>query len=51
MSYLENNDILADEQNDFRKNRSCEDHIFTMNSLIQNNQNLYVAFTDLTGIT
>ena len=34
MSYLENSDILADEQNDFRKNRSWEDHIFTMNSLI-----------------
>ena len=46
MNYLENNDILADEQNGFR-NRSCENHIFTRNSLIQNNQNLYVAIIDL----
>ena len=46
-SYLENNDILADEQNGFRKTRSGEDHIFTMNSLIQKNQNLHVAFIDL----
>ena len=47
MSYLENNDILADEQNGFRKDRSCEDHLFTLNSLVQNNKNLYVAFIDL----
>ena len=47
VTYLENNDILADEQNGFRKGRSCEDHVFTLNSLIQNNKNLYVAFIDL----
>ncbi|XP_048743557.2 uncharacterized protein LOC125656974 [Ostrea edulis] len=36
-----------DEQNGFRRGRSCEDHVFTLNSLIQNNKNLYVAFIDL----
>lgn len=45
--YLESNDVLADEQNGFRKERSCEDHLFTLNSLIHNNSNLYVAFIDL----
>ncbi|XP_055998773.1 uncharacterized protein LOC130047523 isoform X1 [Ostrea edulis] len=29
VTYLENNDILADEQNGFRRGRSCEDHIET----------------------
>ncbi|VDH95861.1 Hypothetical predicted protein [Mytilus galloprovincialis] len=29
-SYLEDNDLLSEEQNGFRKNRSCEDHIFTL---------------------
>lgn len=47
VSYLESNDVLADEQNGFRKDRSCEDHLFTLNSLIHNNSNLYVAFIDL----
>ena len=47
MKHLECNDLLADEQNGFRANRSCEDHIFTLNSLIQNNGNVYTAFIDL----
>ena len=44
VSHLENNDILADEQNGFRNNRSCEDHIFTLNSVIGNNKSVFVAF-------
>ena len=46
-SYLEDNNILADEQNGFRSGRSCEDHIFTLNSIIRNNQTVFTAFIDL----
>ena len=45
--YLEDSNLLADEQNRFRRNRSCEDHVFTLNSLIRNNDSLFVAFIDL----
>ena len=45
--YLETNDMLADEQNGFRKQRSCEDHVFTLNSLIKNKSNVFTAFIDL----
>ena len=41
--YLEENDLLADEQNGYRKSRSCEDHIFTLNSILKNNK----TFVDL----
>ena len=34
--YLENNSILSDEQNGFRPNRCCQDHIFTLASIIEN---------------
>ena len=47
MNYLESSDLLADEQNGFRANRSCEDHIFTLNSIIRNKRNVYTAFIDL----
>ena len=46
-SYLEGNEILADEQNGFRSGRSCEDHIFTLNSIIKNNASVFTAFIDL----
>ena len=40
-----------DEQNGFRKNRSCLDHIFTLNSIIKNRQekklSTYCAFIDM----
>ena len=45
--YLENNNILGDEQNGFRSNRSCEDHVFVLNSLIRNKTNVFTAFIDL----
>ena len=32
--YLESNDLLAKEQNSFRKGRSCQDHIFTLNTIL-----------------
>jgi len=46
-SYLEQNDMLADEQNGFRKKRSCEDHVFTLNSIIKNNKQVFTAYIDL----
>ena len=45
--YLE---IIVDEQNGFRKDRSCVDHIFVLTSIVRNiiNNNLstYCAFID-----
>jgi len=46
-SYLEQNDMLADEQNGFRKKRSCEDYVFTLNSIIKNNKQVFTAYIDL----
>ena len=44
-------DKLVDEQNGFRKDRSCQDHIYALDSIIRNrlNDNLttFVAFVDL----
>lgn len=45
--FLEENNVLADEQNGFRRDRSCEDHVFTLNSIIRNNNTVYAAFIDL----
>ena len=45
--FLEHNDLLSDEQNGFRANRSCEDHVFTLNSIIKYNTSVYVTFIDL----
>jgi hypothetical protein len=46
-SYLKEHDLLSEEQNGFRKNRSCEDHVFTLNSVIRNNLNVIASFIDL----
>lgn len=51
-NWIENNSILKETQAGFRKKRSTRDHIFVLNSLINNklkNQGgkLYVAFIDL----
>ena len=44
-------DIFVDEQNGFRKNRSCEDHLFSLTSIICNQINnrkpAYAAFIAL----
>lgn len=45
--YLEENEILSDAQNGFRRDRSCEDHIFTLTNLIQNRKSTFVTFVDL----
>ena len=43
--------IIAEEQNGFRKGRSCEDHIYTLSSIIKNRQNLskstFACFIDM----
>ena len=44
--YLEENDLLAEELNGFRKSRSCEAHIFTVNSIIKNNKTVFATFVD-----
>ena len=50
MNYCEDNSLLEDEQNGFRKNRSCTDHIFSLNSIIKNRINnkesTFCAFID-----
>ena len=49
--YLEENNILVDEQNGFRKSRSCEDHAFVLSSIIDHRKSegssTYAAFIDL----
>ena len=45
--YLEQSNLLADEQNGFRSDRLCEDHIFTLNGIIRNNDHVYASFIDL----
>ena len=49
-NYLEDESMLVDEQNGFRKGRSCQDHIFTLSSMVRNrnriNLSTYAAFID-----
>ena len=37
MAYLENNNLLVEEQNGFRRNRACIDHVFSLASILQTN--------------
>ncbi|XP_062589588.1 uncharacterized protein LOC134251217 [Saccostrea cucullata] len=46
VSYLEDNILLVDEQNGFRRERSCADHLFKLNSIIQNRKETFVTFID-----
>ncbi len=50
LSFLETNNLLCDEQNGFRANRSCLEHIYTLYTIIKNRKNMsldtYVAFID-----
>ncbi len=50
LSYLEENDLLHDEQNGFRSKRSCTDHIFSLCSIIKNSMNsdqdIFACFVD-----
>ena len=49
--FCENNGILVEEQNGFRKKRSCEEHIFSLASIIRNplnkRKNTFAAFIDM----
>jgi hypothetical protein len=51
VTFLEDGPKLSEEQCGFRPRRGCEDHIFTLHSLIQRQilqrKDLYVAFMDL----
>lgn len=51
MSYVEAQGLIYDEQNGFREGRSCQDHIFSLTSIIRNrmnnNMDTYAAFIDL----
>ena len=50
MKYLDNNSVLVEEQNGFRKNRSCLDHIFVLSSVLRaricNKKHTYCCFVD-----
>jgi len=46
INYLEELDLLADEQNGFRPNRSCEDHVFVLTSIIQKRLWLIILIRD-----
>ena len=49
-NYLELNGIIRDEQNGFRKNRSCQDHISSLHSILENRKlnklDTYTCFVD-----
>ena len=51
VKYMEYNEILVDEQNGFRKNRSCEDHIFSLTSILRNRKSdslpTFTCFIDM----
>ncbi len=51
VNYCEDNNIYEDEQNGFRKKRSCEDHIFVLTSIIRNriseNKDTFCSFKDM----
>ncbi|CAG2243004.1 unnamed protein product [Mytilus edulis] len=50
VKYIEENDLLSEEQNGFRKLRSCLDHIFTLCTILRNrktmNMDTYLCFID-----
>ena len=50
VSVAEANGLYVDEQNGFRKQRSCEEHLFSLTSIIRNRKrdrkSTYVAFVD-----
>ena len=49
-NYLETYGVLVDEQNGFRKNRACIDHIYTITSVVrarlQEGKNTFACFVD-----
>lgn len=47
VTYQDDNNLLVDEQNGFRSERSCLDHVFTLNSIVKNRNSTFVTFIDL----
>ena len=51
MNYLEDLDFFVEEQNGFRRGRSCQDHLFCITSIIRNrltfSKPTYAAFVDM----
>ncbi len=51
IDYCELMNLIVDEQNGFRKDRSCTDHIFALSSLVKNrlaqNRDTYACFIDM----
>ena len=49
--YMDINSVIEEEQNGFRKDRSCEDHIYSLTSIIRNRKNegrgTYTCFIDM----
>ena len=50
IKHCEENDIIADEQNGFRKGRSCSDHIFSLASIIKNRLPYFPVYNALSCI-
>ncbi len=50
MVWLELNKVLVDEQNGYRKGRSCEDQLYSLHSIINGRtlakQSTYICFVD-----
>ena len=50
LQYIETNSLLVEEQNGFRKSRSCIEHIFVMSSVIRaritDKKATYCSFVD-----
>ena len=50
IKYLDNENIIVEEQNGFRKQRSCEHHIFTLSTIIRNvtkqGRHMFATFVD-----
>ena len=55
ISYLDSNNIIEDEQNGFRKDRACENHIHTLTPIIRNrktsNLSTFACFVDMAKAT
>ena len=51
IEYLDINNLTEDEQNGFWKDRSCEDHIYSLTSIIRNRKNMgldtFTCFVDM----
>ena len=46
-NWIEQNNIVADEQNEFRRNRSCLEHIYALYSVINKGRPLRINILDL----